>query len=259
MKRTFLLVLAAGLMITAVCKGASVMTMTTGSDNVNVRLAGSGAFTIDWGDGSEIITGALEEYNKRWWYKRERSHNYTDDASYTVTITGENITHMGCFGNRLTDLDVSKNAALTYLECRFCKLQSLDVSKNTSLSRLICSGNELKSLDVSNNTALTGLDCHGNRLKSLDVSNNTSLTRLSCALNPLNDEAVALDNLFGTLNSNAGKKIILIGSYYFGREEHRFEEVSYKSAAKKSGWTIEKIKVKKTVPGRGKYFIPDIV
>ena len=254
MKRVFFSIFAAGLLMTTVCNGASVMTMTTSSANVKILLVGSGAVTIDWGDGSEIITGTLEEYNRRWWHKREYSHNYADESSRTITVTGENVTHIRCDGNHLTNLDVSKNTALTHMECRFNRLASLDVSKNTNLLRLICQGNELKSLDVSNNILLTGLDCSFNQLKNLDVSNNTSLTRLSCACNPLNNGNDALNDLFGTLNGNAEKKIILIGRF-------ESEEVSCnESIAKKNGWTIEKPNYKKSrKTGKPSFFIPDIV
>ena len=251
MKRAFFSILAAGLLMTTVCKGASVITMTTSSDNVKIRLAGTGAFTIDWGDGSEIKTGKLKEYKKRWWHKREHSFSYANNSSRTITITGDNITHLSSNGNHLTSLDVSKNTALTYLECRFSKLTSLDVSKNTKLLRLICQGNELTSLDVSKNVALTGLDCSLNTLKKLDLSNNISLTRLSCAGNQFND--AALNNLFGTLNSNAGEKIILTGGH-FG-EKANYDE----SIAMKNGWEIRVIETKKSKNGKSMFFIPDIV
>ena len=251
MKRAFFSILAAGLLMTTICKGTSVMTMTTSSDNVKIRLAGSGTFTIDWGDGSQIVKGTLKEYKKRWWHKREYSYSYANNSSRTITITGENVTHLSSNGNSLTSLDVSKNTALTYLECRFNKLTSLDVSKNTKLLRLICQGNELTSLDVSKNVLLTGLDCSMNSLKNLDMSHNTSLTRLSCAGNRLNN--AALNNLFGTLNSTAGKKIILTGRH-FG------EEVNYdESIAMNNGWEIRVIETKKSKDGRVTYFMPDIV
>jgi len=282
MKRVVLSILAAGFLMTTVCNGASVMTMTTSSDNVKIRLAGSGTVTIDWGDGSEIITSTLKEYKSRWWHKREFSFKYANASSRTITITGESITHLGCNGNKnsgldvssldvtnnpaltfleclscqFTSLDVSNNPALRYLEIRFCnQLTSLDVSKNTKLSRLICQGTGLTSLDVSNNKALTGLDCSMNHnLKNLDVSNNPALTRLSCAMTPLNDDTDALNNLFRTLNSNAGKKIILVGRH-LGKEVNCDESI-----ANLNGWTIENVKIKKSrKDGRIRTFVPDIV
>jgi hypothetical protein len=252
MKRVVFSILAVGLLITTVCNGASVMTMTTSSNNVKIRLAGSGAVTIDWGDGSEIVTANLQKYKWRWWHKREYSYNYADDSSRTLTITGEYVTHMCCDGNHLTNLDVSNNTALTFLECNFCQLTSLDISKNVELSWLKCMGNSLTILDVSKNTALIGLNCSMNMgLKDLDVSNNIALTRLSFATNPLNADADALNNLFGTLNNNAGKKIILITS-------ESEKEVNYdKSIAMSNGWEIKVVDIAQQ-DGRKKVWIPDL-
>jgi len=259
MKRVFFSILAAGFMMTAVCNEVSKMTLTTSRDNVQIRLAGSGTVTIDWGDGSEIITGTLKKYKSRWWHKREYSYNYANETTRTITITGENVTHICCDGNQLTGLDVSKNTELISLECRFNKLTDLDVSKNTKLLRLICQGNQLTRLDVSNNTALTGLDCSFNFLKTLDVSKNSALTRLSYVNNPMiipydpYNYVDAVNNLFETLNSNAGKKIIQISS-------HSGKEVSYdKSIAEKKGWKVTEIKSEELSSGRKKIFIPDIV
>ena len=240
------------------------MTMTTSRNTVKIYLAGSGDVTIDWGDGSEIITYTLKEYKARWFrIRNEYRNDYADETFRTITITGENVTHLDCSGNQFTSLDVGKNTTLTFLDCRFNRLTSLDVKNNTKLSKLICQGNQLTSLDVSNNTALTGLDCSMNMLKKLDVSNNTALTRLSYACNPnyipfntydADAYTYAMNNLFATLNSNVGKKIIMISS-------QSGKGVSYdKSIAEKKGWKITEIKHEESPKtGRSKVFIPDIV
>ena len=98
----------------------------------------------------------------------------------------EALTHLDCWHNELTSLDISKNTALTILDCRSNQLTSLDISKNIVLTHLDCWHNELTSLDVSKNTALTYLDCRYNQLTSLDISNNTALTKFYCAGNPGN-------------------------------------------------------------------------
>ena len=61
---------------------------------------------------------------------------------------------MGVEGNKLTELDVSKNTALTYLNVWNNKLTELDVSKNTALTTLHVHKNPLTELDVSKNTRL---------------------------------------------------------------------------------------------------------
>jgi len=250
MKRIFFSILTVGFLMTTVCNGASVMTMTTSSDKVKIYLAGSGTVTIDWGDGSEIMAYTLGEYNARWFRVRnEYSHNYANETSRTITITGECITHMDCTGNQLTSLDVSRNPNIILLECRFNQLTSLDVSKNVNMKRLIVQGNQLTNLDVSNNVELTGLDFSFNRIKNLNLSNNTNLTRLSGAHNPIIDDAYALNNLLKTLNSNSGKKIIQVSS------NCKKDLIFDKKIVQNNRWRVNVL----TPNRKGKFFIPDIV
>ncbi|MFG6329903.1 MAG: Ig-like domain-containing protein [Lachnospiraceae bacterium] len=112
-----------------------------------------------------------------------------------------------CNSNKLTSLDVSKNAVLESLSCSSNNLTSLDISKNTALISLSCSSNKLASLDISKNTALETLYCDENNLTSLDVSNNTVLEDLE------RDSNVKVTKTYkpGTLNQadiDALKKII---------------------------------------------------
>jgi Leucine-rich repeat (LRR) protein len=182
---------------TPVVKGQ--MTMTTQQDNVRLRIIGSGTMTINWGDGTST-TYTLSPDD--WCF-----YNYSGSSAHTITITGENITHLysvednrltslnvsgctaltelWCSGNHLTALDVSNNTALTYLACAKNHLTALNVSKNTALTALHCDLNQLTALNVSNNTALTVLNCSNNQLTSLDVSKNTALTSLFCRRNQL--------------------------------------------------------------------------
>src|SRR5690606_12019779 len=90
-----------------------------------------------------------------------------------VSITGLN-----CWGNTISSLDLSQNAALTYLDCGSNQLTNLDVSNNTALVQLYCGNNQLTSIDASQNTALTVLSCNTNQLARLDISNNTVLQLL---------------------------------------------------------------------------------
>ncbi|MBO5318847.1 MAG: leucine-rich repeat domain-containing protein [Ruminococcus sp.] len=55
------------------------------------------------------------------------------------------LTHLFCYGNTLTTLDVSANTALEYLNCTDNALTSIDVSANTALTKLYCEGNPLAS------------------------------------------------------------------------------------------------------------------
>ena len=96
-----------------------------------------------------------------------------------------NLEILSCAGNRLTELDVSKNTALKRLNCHQNQLTELDVSKNTALENLLCNETQLTELDVSKNTALKKLNCRKTQLTELDVSKNTVLEELYCDENQL--------------------------------------------------------------------------
>ncbi len=87
------------------------------------------------------------------------------------------------FGNPLTQLDVTKNTALASLDCSHNQLSQLDVTKNTALAILNCSHNQLTQLDVTKNTLLIDLFCPRNQLTSLDLSHNPKLTKFESNLN----------------------------------------------------------------------------
>lgn len=115
------------------------------------------------------------------------------------------LTYLDCSENNLTSLDVRQNAALTYLDCGTNQLTSLDVRQNTALKNLECYENNLTSLDVRPNTALEHLDCYQNQLTSLDVRQNTALTYLDCGANQLTSldvrENAALNYLYCSQNN----------------------------------------------------------
>ena len=165
------------------------MTMTTSKrGKVTIGMAGKGRATIDWGDGSEVETHTLRDYDElsdenEWLYKY--SHGYSGKSSRTITITGKNITNLLLLGCELTSLDVSNCTALTGLVCNGYQLTSLNVNNCTALTALICFNCRLSGLDVSKCTALTELNCYGSRLTSLNVSNCTGLTELDCSRNQL--------------------------------------------------------------------------
>ncbi|WP_218975538.1 leucine-rich repeat domain-containing protein, partial [Peptoniphilus catoniae] len=92
---------------------------------------------------------------------------------------------LNCDGNRLSTLDISKNAALQKLVCSNNQLTNLDVSNNPALEYLYCGANQLTNLDVSNNPALEYLYCGATQLTNLDVSNNPALKYLNCGNNRL--------------------------------------------------------------------------
>lgn len=96
-----------------------------------------------------------------------------------------NLKTLYCFGNALTELDISKNTALQDIQCHYNKLKNLDVSKNTKLVSLRCDRNELTTIDISYNIGLKHFWCYSNNISTLDVSKNVALKSLYCYDNSL--------------------------------------------------------------------------
>ncbi len=116
-----------------------------------------------------------------------------------------NLRSLDCSSNGLSNLDVSKNLALTDLRCSYNNLSSINISKNIALTIFHCLANNLSSLDVSKNTALTVLVCSQNNLSTLELSKNVALTVLFCDSNKLNTLSVtynlALTDLYCDSNN----------------------------------------------------------
>ena len=74
---------------------------------------------------------------------------YSDISSLKGIEHFTSATELLCFGNKLTELDLSQNTALTSLNCFNNELTSLDVSMLPNLTSLICSYNKLSELDIS--------------------------------------------------------------------------------------------------------------
>ena len=115
----------------------------------------------------------------------------------------KHLEYLGCYYNRLTALDVSKNVNLEYLNCFSNKLTTLDVSKNVNLTYLYCYENQLTTLDVSKNVNLTNLYCYRNQLTTIDVSKNVNLTYLYC-----------FNNQLTTLDVSKNINLKSLGCYY---------------------------------------------
>ena len=155
-------------------KGWSIlkkMTMTVqGSGEVIIQMAGYDWFYIFWDNN---VCSPYEKLSDNF---KDYSHTYSEDIAHTITIIGENITHLYCGNNRITTLDVSKNPTLTELGCYENQITHLDVSKNTELTKLECWSNYLTSLDISANNALKELNFSNNPIKSMNFGYNTALT-----------------------------------------------------------------------------------
>ena len=130
-------------------------------------------------------------------------------------LTG--LTTLNLYGNKLTNIDLSKNTLLTNLNLYSNQLTSIDLSNNIKLTNLDLKNNALASIDISNNIELTNLDLRFNALANIDLSQNTNLTELDLQSNQLtninlgNNTSLTILNLsFNQLTSiDLGKNIRL--------------------------------------------------
>jgi len=146
------------------------ITMITEISRISLDIAGSGEVTIEWGDGTSETYTLSNNWKNPYSPLAPKTHEYSGTSTHIITITGENITHLYCNSNELTDLDVSKNTTLTVLFCGYNQLTDLDVSRNTVLTYLYCSYN-LLSTDALNALFRT---LHSNMIdrKALSINNN---------------------------------------------------------------------------------------
>ncbi len=110
-----------------------------------------------------------------------------------------------CYGNNLTELDVSQNQKLTKLYCYENELITLNLDGCTELELLSCSGNQLSSLDLSGLNKLTEISCSSNLLTTLDLSDCQNLIDLRCmdnALSSLNLDGFADLTMLKCYNNN---------------------------------------------------------
>ena len=82
-----------------------------------------------------------------------------------------NLTELNCYHNKLTTLDVSKNAKLSVLRCYNNGMDELNLGDITHLTVLECNDNNLTELDVSKNPDLEELQCRENKLRRLVIGN----------------------------------------------------------------------------------------
>lgn len=89
-----------------------------------------------------------------------------------------NLTELNCYHNKLTTLDVSKNAKLSALRCYNNGMEKLNLGDITHLTLLQCEDNNLTELDVSKNPYLEELQCRENKLRRVVIGKKYSLTGL---------------------------------------------------------------------------------
>lgn len=93
------------------------------------------------------------------------------------------LSELYCYGNRLTELDLSGTDRLSQLECSYNNLQRLDLTGCKSLRIAGCARNALRSISLFGCEMLGQLDCSGNLLENIDISACPYLTELICTDN----------------------------------------------------------------------------
>ena len=210
--------------------------MSDGKDLKIIYIGGSGTASIDWGDGSPVETVTLSPItwndfsNESFWYcetETKTEHNYSQATTYSVRISGENITAFCCRRLNIDSLTIN-TPTLKELDCSDNKLTTLDISKIPALERLNCFRNPLKNLDVSKNTALKALCSAENQLTTLNVSANTALEELNCSHNSLTTLNLSKNIKLRNLNygSNNIKSIDISNNKNLYRISCRFNRLS---------------------------------
>lgn len=105
----------------------------------------------------------------------------------------EDFTHLYCDNYNISSISGLENfIGLKTLSLGGNKIKNIDVSKNINLVDLYVARNELVQVDVSANVELVDVDLSFNNIVVLDVTNNKSLASLIVFRNELN--ALRLDN-----------------------------------------------------------------
>ena len=207
-------------------EGAKMTLTTNKMGDVTLGIAGSGAVTINWEDGSPAEQLMLSGENVN--FRRSYSHT----IPRTITIIGNGITRLNCNNNQIQSLDVSEHTKLTHLICSANQLEGvLDLSANTLLASLICDNNQLTGIQVVGCRALTSLNCAANHITNLNMTTNIALVTLTCNNNEMNTNA--LSDLLLTLHGNplSGKSVFIAGN-------PGTEACQNKDVAIARGWTV---------------------
>ncbi|MDR2425500.1 MAG: hypothetical protein LBD59_12430 [Prevotellaceae bacterium] len=169
------------------------MVADAAASTIQIGFAGSGAASVDWGDGNRqnIELLAIPEYYEHTYGKTQSARN--------ISIAANKLEFVDCNNNSLTELDLSNNSGLKYLYCSSNLLTSLDLSRNLALNHLECSNNRIASINTQSNIVLMTVYCNNNRLQSLNVSKNLALIDLNCDDNSIPSLNLAENTALETL------------------------------------------------------------
>ncbi len=95
----------------------------------------------------------------------------------------KNLVELTCFGNEITQLDLSGNNKLSILNCNENQLTSLDLSNNPILNVVNVDNNKISDLIIGTKVDLQELYCSQNTFSSLDVTGCPKLFSLDATVN----------------------------------------------------------------------------
>ncbi len=128
---------------------------------VDLQIAASSEFTIDWGNGKALTYSA---------------GNYTWEnpikgiiEGKTIKIAGGNPTMIGMMNFGLTEFSLNKVNSIEELRLPFNQLEKLELSQCKNLRFLNCSSNQLSELNLSENLELEEVHCYKNQLQELNI------------------------------------------------------------------------------------------
>lgn len=127
---------------------------------------------IDKADTTGLKDGKLSQAERD--AVTEISITNTNCTDLTGIAYFANLTELNCYHNKLTTLDVSKNAKLSALRCYNNGMVELNLGDITHLTLLECNDNNLTELDVSKNPYLEELQCRENKLRRLVIGKKYS-------------------------------------------------------------------------------------
>lgn len=169
---------------------------------------------IDTNNDGEIEVAEALAITKLWLYN-------ANITSLSGLENFSNLAEFNCYGNSISNMDLSSLTQLTkitipynhinllnvtglsgveMLNCPNNDLTGLDLTGLTNMYQLQCQNNQLTFLNISNATNLSSVNCENNFLTNLDISNITTLHNINCSSNNLN--SLNLKNNFAQINVN---------------------------------------------------------
>lgn len=174
---------------------------------------------IDWGDGSKVnypyrpeegsyrnISGVPYSTVLKIYAPEATDLGIANNSVAAINTAGmEQLAHIACSGNDITELDFSKNTKLEQITCGNNPLTRLTIGTAENLRELNCQNALIKELDIDECPALESLNIRSCRIGSVDLSNSPALKELDATDNNLGSidlsNAAELNTLYISKNS----------------------------------------------------------